>query len=159
MISEKGATEMGAIFEAMVKFFEDDDWKFSRVEDRPILRMGFRGESGTWTCFAKAREEQEQMIFHSICPVNAPEDKRQAVAEFLTRANYGLVVGNFEMDFDDGEIAYKTSIDVEGDALSSALAKQIVYTNVLMMDKYLPGIMGVIYGKMTPAEAVKHVEE
>ena len=25
-------------------------------------------------------------------------------AEFLTRANYGLVFGNFEMDMHDGEI-------------------------------------------------------
>lgn len=30
-------------------------------------------------------------------------------AEFLTRANYGLVFGNFEMDMHDGEIRYKPS--------------------------------------------------
>jgi len=35
------------------------------------------------------------------------------VNEFLTRANYGLNIGNFEMDFQDGEIRFKTAIDVE----------------------------------------------
>jgi len=44
--------------------------------------------------------------------------------KFLTRANYGMMIGNFEMDFTDGEIRYKTSIDVEGDKLSSALIKR-----------------------------------
>jgi len=46
--------------------------------------------------------------------------KRGAVAEFINRANYGIIIGNFEMDFADGEIRYKTSIDVQGDKLTSA---------------------------------------
>jgi hypothetical protein len=49
------------------------------------------------------------------------------VAEFLTRANSGMVIGNFELDFADGEIRYKTSIDVEGDKLSYAIIKRLVY--------------------------------
>ena len=57
--------------------------------------------------------------------------------KFLIRANYGMMIGNFEMDFTDGEIHYKTSIDVEGDKLSSALIKRLVYANVMMMDEYL----------------------
>ncbi len=80
------------------------------------------------------------------------------MAEFLTRANYGLVIGNFEMDFGDGEVRYKTSIDVEGDRLTSALIKQMVYINVLMMDRYLPGIMKVAFGNADPARAIAEIE-
>jgi hypothetical protein len=42
--------------------------------------------------------------------------------------------------------------------LSSALSKRLVYTNVLMMDKYLPGIMAVIYGGVSPEQAIAQVE-
>jgi len=97
-------------------------------------------------------------FLYSICPIRAPEDKRPAVAEFLTRANYGLLIGNFEMDFEDGEIRYKTSIDVEGDRLSPALLRQLTYANVVTMDRYLPGIMSVIYGNVTPVEAIAQIE-
>lgn len=55
--------------------------------------------------------------------MNVPEDRRLALAEFLTRANYGLFIGNFEMDWQDGEVRYKTSIDVAGDRLSTALVQ------------------------------------
>jgi hypothetical protein len=51
--------------------------------------MRFQGQNGQWTCFAQVREEQSQFVFYSVCPVNASEDKRLAVAEFLTRANWG----------------------------------------------------------------------
>lgn len=49
-----------------------------------------------------------------------------AVAEFIARGNFGIVIGNFEIDFSDGEIPYKTSIDVKGDRPSFALIKRLV---------------------------------
>lgn len=85
------------------------------------------------------------------------ENKRQAIAEFLTRANSGMIVGNFELDA-DREIRYKTSVDVKGARLSSALIEQIVYANVAMMDKYLPEIMSVIYSEVSPVEAIAQIE-
>jgi hypothetical protein len=64
-----------------------------------------------------------------------------------------MTIGSFELDFTDGEISYKTTIDVEGNRLTSALIKRVVYANVTMMDKYLPGIMSVIYGDVLPKDA------
>ena len=72
--------------------------------------------------------------------------------------NYGVVIGNFEMNFYDGEIRYKTSIDVEGDRLTPALVKHLIYTNVATMDKYLPGIMSMIYGNLSAEEAISRIE-
>ena len=80
------------------------------------------------------------------------------IAEFITRANYGLVLGAFEMDFSDGEIRYRSGVGVEGEELTHAYIRPIVYANVLTMDKYLSGIMKVIYGDTTPESAVEQVE-
>ena len=143
-----------SMFAAVVNFFEEDDWPFAQLQEETTLSLAFRGEQGQWTCYAQVREEQSQFVFYSICPVNAPEAKRGAIAEFITRANYGMAIGNFELDFADGEIRYKTSIDVEGTNLNSALIRQLVYTNVLMMDKYLPGIMAVLERDVAPEVAI-----
>ena len=147
------------IFEAIIGFFRSEGWEFARVEGKTVLQIAFRGKSGTWSCYARAREEEQQFIFYSICPIAAPEDKRQAIAEFLTRANYGMTIGNFELDYTDGEIRYKTSIDVEGERLTSALIRSIVYTNVTMMDAYLPGIQAVIHQRISPIEAIRSIEQ
>lgn len=149
---------MGAVYDAMVRFFREDDWKFEQVEGKPILRMGFAGDNGKWTCMARAIEDAQQFIFYSIAPANVPEDKRREMAEFITRANYGMRIGNFEMDFSDGELRYKSSIDGEDDRLSAPLVKHMVYPNVLMMDKYLPGILGILYGNKTAQQAIEEIE-
>ena len=154
----KSPTTDRQFFEEIVNFFEEDGWPFVQIEGEPLLQMVFQGENGKWTCYAKARDDQKQFVFYSVCPVNAPDSKRLAVAEFLTRANSGMIIGNFEMDFEEGEIRYKTSIDVEDDSLSSALIKRLVYANVMMIDGYLPGIMSVIYGDVTPRDAIAQIE-
>jgi hypothetical protein len=149
------ATSNKQILEQIIDFFTEDDWPYTKIKGEPILRMAFQGENGKWTCYAKARVEQEQFVFYSVCPVNAPENKRLAIAEFLTRANSGMIIGNFELDFADGEIRYKTSIDVKGDILSFELIKQLLYANVTMMDEYLPGIMSVIDNDVSPEDAIR----
>ena len=146
------------LFDAMVDFFKSDDWPCTQLEDRPVLSMNFDGKNAKWTCYAQAREEQQQFIFYSVCPVNTPVDKRAAMAEFITRANYGLIIGNFELDFEDGEIRYKTSLDAEDLALNATAFKNLVYANVSMMDQYLPGIMSILYSEISPREMIDQIE-
>ncbi|HEY9747696.1 MAG TPA: YbjN domain-containing protein [Allocoleopsis sp.] len=98
------------LYATVIDFFTEDDWSFTKVQGEPILHMAFQSENGTYSCCAKIRENEEQFVFYSICPLVIPEAKRGAIAEFITRANYGMIIGNFEMDFEDGEIRYKTSI-------------------------------------------------
>lgn len=51
------------------------------------------------------RKDGYSMI--SVFPLHAEEKARPAIAEFLTRANYEINLGCFDMDFEDGEIRYK----------------------------------------------------
>jgi hypothetical protein len=145
------------IFNAMVEFFEEEDWDFDWMDGMSVLRMGFSGENGRWLCYAQAREAQQQFVFYSVMSVTAPPEKRPAIAEYITRANYGMVIGNFEMDYSDGEIRYKTSVDVEGTTINPALIQQCVYANVIISDRYLPGIMRVIYGDIAPQVALEEL--
>jgi hypothetical protein len=146
------------ILSTIVNFFTEDDWSFTKIQGEPVLRMAFQGKNGKWTCYAKARTEKAQFVFYSICPVSVPESKRLAIAEFITRANYSTIIGNFELDFVSGEIRYKTSIDVEGSTLTFPQIKQLVYTNLMMMDEYLPGIISVIDGDVEARDAIAQIE-
>ncbi len=150
---------MGRLLDTAWRFFEEDDWAFEPLENGSALRCGFEGDSGSFTCYAQEHEEKEQFVFYSVAPFQAPEAMRSAVAEYLTRANYGLAIGNFEMDYADGEVSFKTSMDAEGVEFTEAMVKNLVYANVLTTDRYLPGLMRVIYGGIKPEEAIREVEQ
>ena len=147
-----------SILATIIAYFTKDDWTFTKLQGQSVLQMTYQGDNGLWNCFAQAREPQEQFVFYSIYPELVSEDKRLAMAELLTRLNYGLVIGNFEMDFNDGEIRYKTSIGVEDDILTYQVIKRLVYANVTIMDHYLPGIREVMDGNMSPKDAIANIE-
>ena len=145
------------LFDSVAQFFQQEEWTGIRLENQTILQLQFQGKNERWHCYAQTRETEQQFIFYSILPVNIPQKNRHKISEFLARVNYGLFVGNFEMDFSDGEVRYKTSLSVEGSALDLALIRQIVCGNVLIMDKYLPGIQQVLEGR-PPTETIAHIE-
>lgn len=153
------SNQNGPVFTAVRSFFEKDEWRFEAHDTEPYLRMSFAGDDGTWTCIAQAREEDQQFLFYSVAPLKVPVERRLAAAEFIARANYGMIIGNFELDFSDGEIRYKTSVDVEGSELNHELVKRLVYPNVLTMDRYLKGLLKLAFGNLSAAEAVAFVED
>ncbi len=149
---------MGRILEAVEQFLKADDWPYNLLEGRSIYKTGFEGKNGQFTCYAQERDEQQQFVFYSVFPVRAPEGQLGDVAEFITRANFGMIIGNFELDYSDGEIRYKTSVDIEDVDLNEALLRHMIYANVLTMDKYFPGLMRVLYGGISPVAAIEEVE-
>ncbi|RRR69257.1 MAG: YbjN domain-containing protein [Candidatus Viridilinea halotolerans] len=134
---------MRSIFEAITTFLEADEWPLHRIGEDTAYSMTFRGEHGQWTCVAQAYEEERMFIFYSACPVAAPPERRSAVAEFLVHANYELAFGNFEMELPTGDIRFRTSIALPAQELDSILVSQVVYGNVLAMDRYLVGVRAV----------------
>ena len=155
---EPERTEL-SLYDIMRKFFEDEDWKVVEMEGQTALRLGCTGENGEWVCYAQTKESPGRFIFYSVLGAKALEARRTAVAEFISRANYGLVLGNFEMDFADGEIRYKTSAYMEDISPTKDLFHTLVYTNLLVTDKYLPGIMSVIYAGMSAEQAIGNTSE
>jgi len=141
-----------------VAFFKADEWPHEVIEDLPMVRSRYAGRHGNYDCWFQDRPNEQQLMFYARAPTNAVEDKRQAVAEFMTRANYGMVIGNFELDLKDGEMRYKASVDYEHIQVNNAFLKNMSYQVVVNMDRYLPGIMKLLYSDITPEEAVAEIE-
>ncbi len=145
-------------FDVLGQFLADDGWYAHRLEGKHAFTMGFTGKNGDLRCYATIRVDVEQFIFYAVSPVKVPEELRPAVAEFTARANFGLRIGNFELDFSDGEVRYKSSLDFEDIALTPELLRNHIYPAVQTMDRYLPGLMRVTYGGATPLEAIQEIE-
>jgi hypothetical protein len=122
--------------------------------------VGFEhlGRNGDWEVFCRSRDPVSQVAVYSILSVAVPADRRARVAELLTRANYGLIIGNFELDLDDGELRFKTSIDFAGDRLSGALLAMLIEHNLDAFDRYLPAINGAMTTDRPVLELLQTVE-
>jgi hypothetical protein len=151
--------EPRGIIDLCAAFFEADQWPCERVAKPPMVRSRYAGRNGNLDAWFQARPDDQQLMFYARAPLDVPPARRAAAAEFITRANYGMVIGNFELDMNDGEIRYKVSLDFGGLELNQRFLKSMAYAAVVAMDRYLPGIMKLLVSDIEPALAVREIEE
>ena len=154
-----GRPESAGLIATIENALKEKEWEFERDEGHSErLRIGLAGHNTDLRGVFLARQEKDQVFFYVHLPTKTPEGRRREAAEFITRANYGLSIGNFEMDMEDGEIRFKVSMDVEGGTLSPPMVINMMMTGFTMVDRYFPGFMSVMYGNAIPAVAVREIE-
>lgn len=149
---------MARIFSTLIDYMEAENWRYEIIEGETVLRFHVKMHSGRLLCYAEVQEEKDWLLFYSYLPINVPDDKLTDAAEFLCRANRGMRIGNFELDYDDGEVRYKTSIDVEGGELAPKMIDNLLQANLSTTDRYFNGLMKLVYGERLPVELIEEIE-
>jgi hypothetical protein len=103
-------------------------------------------------------QTSEIVSLRALSPVKVPEDRRGAAAEYLIRANWNLNFGNFDMDWSDGEVNFRTSVPTTAGGISAKAMKDLFYSSCQMMKHYLPGLLAVVIANEDPAKAAKAAE-
>jgi hypothetical protein len=128
-------------------------------EHQSIFKLGMQLENGRVDTFVDIRPENKQVLIFTLFPTNIPTNQRNRVSEFITRANKGLIIGNFELDMEDGELRYKASYIYDDTfPISKEVFMHNFFTTLVMMDKFLPGVMSVIYANTIPRQAISQIE-
>ncbi len=132
---------------------------FSPVERRLIDRTGFliSFDGPANQGVAQVVENGERFIFDFIFPGFVPEERRLRVAEFITRANWRLIEGNFQLDFDTGTVRYKAGIDFTATELTEQLVRNAILSGMNTIEMFAASLAAVIDGQLEPAEAYKAV--
>ena len=128
-------------------YLENDGWTYELLESHSTIAFGFEGRNGKWHCMVQTREKENQLIFYSSLENGIPEEMIEKLMRFITIVNYRLVVGNFEMDISDGELNYKTALDLDEITPSQSLIRNMIQTNLATFDRHLLGINSIIEGK------------
>ena len=104
--------------------------------------------------------QDNTILSYAILNNKVPHEQVSAVSEYLHRANYGLLYGNFEIDCNDGEIRYKMATDCQDVA---NVPNQYIDKSVLlpcqMFQKYGKGIIQLMLGVGTPKDLIEEAEK
>ncbi len=141
--------------------FHELDWKFKFDAEEGLFITGVSIDGPIQDLQMFIHVKDTEFMIYGFSPIHADckNAKMMAkLAEFITRANYGLKNGNFEMDYDDGEIRYKCYIDCDGVLPSKMVVVDGIHVCSAMFKRYAPGITGIIFADKSAAEAVEECE-
>ena len=130
--------------------FDGDKWNYEVHEEIAFIG-GIGGLQGKITDlrFYIIVGDETVTCYHTA-PITAPLEQRAAISEFITRANYGLTNGNFEMDFSDGELRYKTTISqhdlLRNDAAAFRSMRVLMMLGPSMWQRYGDNLAALLFG-------------
>lgn len=151
-----------AIYERINDGFKKTGWKYSFDEEKSAFRSGFNIDSKLKDVKLRIVPRDASYTVFAYVNIGADENCRSKVAEYIARANYGLVFGNFELDMNDGEVRYKMTVDCGENAKSlptDDMFERSIIIPVQMCEKYGDGLLAVMYGFMSPEQACADAEK
>ena len=104
-------------------------------------------------------EELERVVVYVLFEPKAKKELRGELAEFVTRANFGMGDGNFEMDYDDGSVRFKVALDYTEEPLSPLLVRNMIFDAMDTTEVYADALAKVIAGKSKAKTAVRAAEK
>ena len=101
--------------------------------------------------------QEEGFLTYTALPVEAAPALRAQVGEYLHRANFGLPRGNFEFNYDDGSVQYKTGFDCPGGVPAPKQLEDSLAIGLTVVDHYGDGLLYIMGNGETLAQ--KLIEE
>jgi hypothetical protein len=136
----------GPLYDAVVAYLRGRDLELDEDPEQDTVSFPVVLADAEWRVYAWARDDMSQVLVHSVLPYFIPEERRVEAALFLTRANLGLGLGNWELDLDDGEVRFKTCLDLNGEPPTAGLIKPQFDANLYTFHQYLAGLAAVVGG-------------
>ncbi|MFT5917170.1 MAG: hypothetical protein ACJAWV_002150 [Flammeovirgaceae bacterium] len=148
------------VFKQFLEYFDKQKWRYQLPEEsQNIATFGMRTQEGTFHCILDVDLEDKKIIFLSIYPVNVPEKLRSSMAELILRLNYILFFGGFEMDFDDGEIRFKTSLIYDDLELTEKSIDHIIKGNIKSIETHFELLNSFITEKIEMERVIEVLAE
>jgi hypothetical protein len=145
-IVRTGLDELGLRYELLP--VQDEN----KPNDR-LIQYGLNCQSVLCNFILAMKGDDNRFLVYATTPAFIPKKNRTEAALYLTYVNYGMTIGNFEMDLNDGEVRFKNTVDFQGSKLSVEMVKQMNGIPAAMVDRFFPGLMSVVYGGKEPKVA------
>jgi hypothetical protein len=140
-------------------FFAGREWSHRTIDRPHAVEVSHDWAGIPFKSYAQSKEEGRVFLYYSLCPEKAPAERRADVMMYLTRINFRLLVGAFELDWDDGEVRFRASVDLGGGPLTDELIGGVVYPSHQAMIDYLPNLLAVLHGEQDPHEAFREATD
>jgi hypothetical protein len=150
---------MNKLLTSLIEFLEAQSIGYDADKEAQRVRLGIEGDNLRWRCLA-SEDDSGRFVFVSLIPVKAPEARRPGCAELLCRINARLGLGHFDLDFNDGELAFRTVVPVaKRGRLSADLIGHIFQGHNVVVDRFIPAITSVVFSGQSPEKALALLEE
>ncbi len=155
--ADQSPTMTTPLHDELLRVLADSGWRVYSAT-APEAMVDLLGSAAVYTCRYFASEELRTLVCTTRCPILIPETGRARAMQFITRVNFGMFYGSFEMDLEDGVLLFRTNCAVRDGALATEMVKHMASAGAWSFDRYLPRLLEVVFGKRRVRDAVNDAD-
>ncbi|MFC6381783.1 YbjN domain-containing protein [Psychrobacter glacincola] len=146
------------IVDYLKQYFDDKEWHYNHYQPKirdsqksHYLSLRMRNKRLDCGYLFRVQERNKLLAVYGILPFLIPESHQSAAMLLMTQINYDMVIGNLEMDVNDGEIRYKNAIDIEAVGLDDDILEHLLQS-IVAMTTVAHEIFSDLVNNQNPAE-------
>ena len=147
-----------SIVDYLKQYFDDKGWHYNHYQPKAkdsqkshYLSLRMRNKQLDCGYLFRIQEKNKLLAIYGILPFLIPESHQSAAILLITQINYDMMIGNLEMDINDGEIRYKNAIDVEAVGLDDDILEHLLQS-IIAMTTVAHEIFSDLVNNQYPAE-------
>ena len=134
------------IINYLKQYFDEQQWHYNHYRPKSsdidnnnndslqshYLSLRMRNKKLDCGYLFRVQEHNNLLALYGILPFLIPESHQSAAILLITQINYDMLIGNLEMDINDGEIRYKNVIDVEAVGMDENTIEHLLQSVIAM---------------------------
>ena len=134
------------IINYLKQYFDEQQWHYNHYRPKSsdsdnnnndsqqshYLSLRMRNKKLDCGYLFRVQEHNNLLAVYGILPFLIPESHQTAAMLLITQINYDMLIGNLEMDINDGEIRYKNAIDVEAVGMDENTIEHLLQSVIAM---------------------------
>lgn len=152
-------SSLNEIKSAIEKYLRDDEWHYTLDKENNVIRCGVNLSNRLQECKIIIDIREDKYMVYGLINLNCDEPNKNQMAKLLAMINYGLIFGNFEIDYSDGEVRYKTATNCKNCIPSKEVIEDSIMIPAYMFNKFGDAIIEVMFGIKDAQEAFDDIPE
>ena len=152
-----------SIIDCLKQYFNDKQWHYTHYrpqtsgdkssDNQTTHHLSLRMRHKQLNCgyLFRVQEKTKLRAVYGILPFLIPESYQSAAMLLITQINYDMLIGNLEMDINDGEIRYKHAVDVETVGINDEIIEHLLQS-VIAMTTVANELFSDLLNNQDPAE-------
>jgi len=148
-----------ALFRSICEFLDADGIKYRIRDNETAAEIGFSGETAVLSAVIAVRVSPLVVGVFVRIPLMVPENRRVAMAETVSRANFGLMIGAFDLDMSTGFMGFRAAMPVGDAPVTHDQFRALIHAAFWTADRYHRAFCRLLFGDdLSPAEVIAEVE-
>lgn len=157
MAEDKELKQAQNLYKALCEWLDEHDWDYKKFENDFVVKCLAQGDDLPIELVVQIDTKHQLISLMSPMPFPIAEDRRSVIAVAVSQANVGLITGNFDFNYLNGQIIFRIASSYRESLIGKDMFEYLLLCACYTIDEYNDKFLTVAKSKMSIEEVLDYI--